>query len=154
VTSWLLIISIWGERHPPLLRSFDHTHTHTHTQKSSFLRSTLSDYTGWRRVIGCLILIGHFPQKSPIISGSLAKMTCNLRHAMCLGHPVAMNVSEKWYSRLSHSSVVDWVTLLYPKDTVDYYWVNLMYTNDTVHWQASWERVFYPVYTLSFDLYH
>ena len=28
--------------------------------------------TGWRRPIGCLILIRHFPQKSPIISGSFA----------------------------------------------------------------------------------
>jgi len=39
----------------------------------------------WQGRIGCLIFIGHFPQKSPIIRGSFA--ACNLRHPMSLRHP-------------------------------------------------------------------
>ena len=42
----------------------------------------------WQNPTGCFIFKGHFLQKSPIISGSFAEKTSNLRHPMCLRHPV------------------------------------------------------------------
>jgi len=53
-----------------------HKNVHTYLHKHFLICNTL---TGWRRILGCLIFICHFPQKSSVISGSFAEKDLRLK---------------------------------------------------------------------------
>ena len=55
-----------------------HIHISKHTHIYLYLNRREEDTTGWQRCIGCPILTGHFPQQSPIVSGSFAEWDLQL----------------------------------------------------------------------------
>jgi len=55
----------------------------------------------WRRAIGCLIFIGHFPQKSPTISGSFAGNNLQLKASYGSSPLITVNGSAIYVTHIA-----------------------------------------------------
>jgi len=108
---------------------------------------------GWTRPIGCLVLIGHFLQKSPIINGSFAKMTCKLRHPVGLCHRewlyVYAWVSMSWVHGYEDACIRDSICI-----RVYWYRYQYMFTNILILYMCTHVFIFVSLYTyVSLNVY-